>query len=105
MELFALVHPPLLQHPNTVGFLGLAWGSHPFEPAHRFPLVVVEFAEHETLADLQAKIFLPSTVLQNLCLDVALGLDILYRCGIIHGDVKSENILIFSHLERKYTLW
>lgn len=102
MELYALVHPPLLQHPNIVNFLGLAWGSNPFEPTHRLPIVVVEYAEHGTLADLQEKIFLPSTVRQNLCLDVALGLDILHRCGIVHGDVKSENVLIFTHPERQY---
>ena len=40
MELFALVHRPLLQHPNVVD--ELAWGSNPFELAHRLPLVVVE---------------------------------------------------------------
>lgn len=102
MEIFALVHPPLLQHPNIVDFLGLAWGSNPFEPTHRLPIVVVEYAEHGTLADLQERIFLSSTVRQNLCLDVALGLDVLHRCGIVHGDVKSENVLIFSHPERQY---
>lgn len=102
MELFALMHPPLLQHPNIVDFLGLAWGSNPFEPTHRLPVVLVEYAEHGNLADLQEKILLPSTVRQNLCLDVALGLDILHRCGIVHGDVKSENVLIFSHPERQY---
>lgn len=102
MELFALVHPPLLQHPNIVTFLGLAWGSNPFEPTHRLPIVVVEYANHGTLADLQQKVSLPSALCQSLCLDVALGLDILHHCGIVHGDVKSENILIFSHPERQY---
>lgn len=37
-----------------------------------------------------------------MCLDVAHGLDILHSCGIIHGDVKAENVLIFSHPEKKY---
>ncbi|MCJ1470022.1 hypothetical protein MMC07_008667 [Pseudocyphellaria aurata] len=102
MEILALVHPPLLLHPNIVDFIGLAWGSNPFEPTHRLPIVVVEFAHHGTLADLQEKVILPSALRQSLCLDVASGLEILHRCGIVHGDVKSENVLIFSHPERQY---
>lgn len=102
MEFYALIHKPLYEHPNVIDYLGLAWGSNPFEPLHKLPIVVVEYAEHGTLSDLQAKEDLTSSVKRNLCLDVALGLDILHRCGIVHGDVKAENVLIFSHPERKY---
>lgn len=53
MELRALTHPPLLHHPNIVNFLGLAWGSNPFNHLHKLPVLVVEYAEHGTLSDLQ----------------------------------------------------
>jgi serine/threonine protein kinase len=33
---------------------------------------------------------------------VAAGLDTLHACGIVHGDVKNENILIFEHHERGF---
>lgn len=102
MEIYALIHPPLLNHPNIIDILGLAWGGNPYKPAHRLPVIVVEFAEHGTLADLQNGCPLTSKTRKSLCLDVALGLDILHRCGIIHGDVKSENVLICSHAERQY---
>ncbi len=102
MQLFALVYPPLLQHPNIVDYLVLAWGSNPFEPSHRLPVVVVGYADHGTLADLQEKINLSSKLRQSLCLDVGLGLDILHRCGIVHRDVKAENVLVFSNSERQY---
>jgi len=102
MELYALVHRPLLEHPTIVNYVALAWGSNPFEPTHRLPIPVVEYAEHGTLADLQQKDDLPSESRQSLCLDVALGLDILHRCGIVHGDVKAENVLIFHHPEKQY---
>jgi serine/threonine protein kinase len=32
----------------------------------------------------------------SLCLDIALGLSVLHGCGIVHGDLKSENVLIFA---------
>jgi serine/threonine protein kinase len=102
MELYALGHPPLVCHPNIVKLLGLAWGSNPFELTHRLPAIVLEYAEHGSLAALQEKEDLPAQVRLNLCLDVAQGLDILHRCGIIHGDMKGENVLVFSHPQKKY---
>lgn len=102
MELYALGHAPLVNHPNIVNLLGLAWGSNPFEATHRLPVIVLEHAEHGSLAALQEKEDLPTQNRLSLCLDVAHGLDILHRCGIIHGDMKAENVLVFSHPEKKY---
>jgi hypothetical protein len=56
MELYALIHKPLYEHPNVIQYLGLAWGSNPFEPSYRLPVIVVEYAEHGTLSDLQNKV-------------------------------------------------
>lgn len=102
MELFALVHPPLLKHTNIVDFFGLAWGSNYYEPSHRMPVLVVEYAEHGNLAQLQGREDLEPSMRSSLALDVGAGIQVLHRCGIIHGDVKSENVLIFSHQEKKY---
>ncbi|PYH94510.1 kinase-like protein [Aspergillus ellipticus CBS 707.79] len=102
MELYSLMHEPLRQHPNIVELLGLAWGSNYFDPSHRLPVLVVEYADHGNLADLQKKHDLPPATRGRLALDIGEGLEMLHRCGIIHGDVKSENILICSHPEREY---
>lgn len=102
MELYALKHEPLRQHPNIVDLLGLAWGSNYFDSSHRLPVLVVEYADHGSLADLQKRHDLTPSIRGRLALDIGHGLQMLHRCGMIHGDVKSENILIFSHPEREY---
>ncbi|KGO76508.1 hypothetical protein PITC_087870 [Penicillium italicum] len=102
MELYALKHEPLRQHPNIVDLLGLAWGSNYFDSSHRLPVLVVEYADHGSLADLQQRHDLTPSIRRRLALDIGIGLQMLHRCGIIHGDVKSENILIFSHPEKEY---
>ncbi|KAL6233197.1 hypothetical protein BDW75DRAFT_215712 [Aspergillus navahoensis] len=102
MELYCLQHRPLQTHPNIVKLLGLAWGSNSFDPAHRLPVAVVEFADQGNLAQLQESINLSPKTRRRLAIDIGEGLDILHRCGIIHGDVKSENILIFSDSQKEY---
>lgn len=102
MELYCLRHKPLQNHPNIVKLLGLAWGANYFDPSHRLPVAVVEFADRGNLAQLQEAINLGPLARSRLAIDIGEGLDVLHRCGIVHGDVKSENILIFSHPEKEY---
>lgn len=101
-EFFALVHAPLLRHPNIVTLLGLGWGSNPYQPQYTLPTIVLEYADCGTLADLQHAVDLTAKEQLSICADVAAGLDVLHRCDIVHGDVKSENVLIFSHPDKVY---
>jgi len=39
---------------------------------------------------------LPFETKRHVCLDIANGLSALHACGIIHGDVKLDNILMFE---------
>ncbi|KAL8993313.1 MAG: hypothetical protein Q9169_006435, partial [Polycauliona sp. 2 TL-2023] len=103
-EFHALVHPLLFRHANVIDFLGVAWGSNPFSSAHRLPALVVEFAEHGTLAQalsVENNLSLHSKHL--LCLDVARGLSALHGVGLVHGDIKADNILLCSSPERMYS--
>lgn len=101
-EFFALVHPPLIRHPNIVTLLGLGWGSNPYQPQYTLPTIVLEYADCGTLADIQDAVDLTAKERLSICADVAAGLNILHRCGIVHGDVKSENVLIFTHPEKRF---
>ncbi|KAF7948277.1 uncharacterized protein EAE97_003688 [Botrytis byssoidea] len=102
MEIHALMHPPLYEHANIVTLLALGWGTNPFESSYRLPVIVTEYADQGNLADLQAREILTSEVKRTISLDIAHGLQVLHRCGIIHGDMKSENVLIFSHPQKTY---
>ena len=101
-EIHALLYPPLFQHKNIVDILGLAWGSNPFSSSHKLPAIIVEYAQHGTLADLLRKAKLDYQTKHILCLDVARGISVVHQAGLVHGDVKAENVLIFSGEDRKY---
>ncbi|KAJ7633983.1 hypothetical protein B0H17DRAFT_1339674 [Mycena rosella] len=97
LEIRALLHEPIRYHPNIVRLLGLYWGAAPGMRS-TFPVLVLEYADFGTLTQLQASAS-PFTfgVKKKLCLDVAKGLAILHACDIVHGDLKHENVLIFTN--------
>ncbi|KAF5639668.1 death-associated kinase 1 [Fusarium sp. NRRL 52700] len=102
MELYLSTHRPILQHPNLVNFLGLAWGANPFNSSQKLPVLMVEFAEYGSLSQLQQREYLDIETRRKLCLDVCKGLHMLHSCGIVHGDIKAENVLIFADAEHNY---
>ena len=105
MELYLSAHRPILQHPNLVDFVGLAWGTNPFNSLQKLPVLIVEFAECESLSQLQQREYVGIETrrrLCRLCLDICEGLHMLHSCGIVHGDMKAENVLIFPDDEHKY---
>ncbi|RYO93293.1 hypothetical protein DL764_008012 [Monosporascus ibericus] len=95
-EIRILSHRPLRDHPNIIKILGVHWD---FESAK--PLVLLERASTD-LADFQSRQddsmhrSLPFTTKKSVALDVACGLSALHKCGIVHGDVKPQNVLIFN---------
>ena len=95
-ELHALTYPSLFRHPNIISLLALAWGTNEYNPQHRLPALIVEYADRGTLADLLATQPPTSDLKVALCFDIASGLQAIHRAGLIHGDVKTESILICS---------
>lgn len=99
-EFHALLHPPFLKHENIIDFLGLAWGSNHADPLHQLPVLVVEYGDLGTLADVQQRQTLAPSLKVDLCLGIARGLETLHLHGIVHGDVKPENIIMCSQREK-----
>lgn len=103
LELRALSHPPLRQHKNIVNLIAIGWMTDDSNSMLRLPYLVLEYADQGTFHDLQKR--LPSLafgIRKRLCLDIAEGLKILHTCGVVHGDVKAENILVFTHPHYEY---
>ncbi|KAL1792232.1 hypothetical protein ACET3X_009983 [Alternaria dauci] len=98
-EIRALLHEPIRYHPNLIRLLGIQWGLSPITES-TYPVLIMEYASHGTFAALQASSEpLPFTVKQKLCYDVGRGLSALHACGIVHGDMKHENVLIIPAKE------
>ena len=81
---------------NVLRLIGVGWEPSPIHGDSRlWPVLVMELAEHGSLADVQRKAgALSYGTKRKFCLDVAHGLDAIHSAGLIHGDVKSENVLI-----------
>ncbi|KAK7450114.1 hypothetical protein VKT23_012996 [Stygiomarasmius scandens] len=97
LEARAFLHEPIRYHPNIVRFLAISWG--PTRGSHSpFPAFMLELSELGTLAQLQTnQDQLSFLVKKQLCWDVSKGLSILHACGIIHGDLKHDDVLIYPN--------
>lgn len=108
-ELRILAHSPLRSHKNIVELLGIAWvrdtsALMSFEESNiaYWPVLLLEYSSLGSLSDAWETFAkdekkLDSASKCSLCLDVARGLKALHDCDIVHGDLKCENILLFSH--------
>lgn len=95
-ELRVLSHPPIRDHPNIIDLLGLAWEKTVDWTGHCWPIVVLEYAGCGNMIDFFAlkEIHADWMTKLHLSQDIVEGLAALHQAGIIHGDLKGENILI-----------
>jgi serine/threonine protein kinase len=101
-EIRVLLHPRLRRCENIISLFGLDFQEDYDDYTVAWPVLLMEYAEHGTLATLQEDINIDTELARILLLDVAQGIKALHECNIIHGDVKSENVLICRHAQRKY---
>ncbi|ERF74033.1 hypothetical protein EPUS_03848 [Endocarpon pusillum Z07020] len=97
-EISIMHHQPLAQHPHILQLLGYGWK---LEGSSLLPYIVVEYGIGGDLRSyLQSH---PQSSLKSKithCGDVACGLMALHQCGIVHGDLKLNNVIIFESWDR-----
>lgn len=102
-ELQVLTHTPLHSHPNIASIIGYL--PHIDRGSSLGLSIVAELAGHGTLREYLARPLThgesPHSLMAKLSLlhDVASGLEALHACGIVQGDVKTENVLVFAARE------
>lgn len=95
LEIQVMRHPPLEAHPNLPSVFGYGWTT--FNNSI-LPFIVVEYAGLGTFREyIKWKGLQPERHLRDIEVllgDVVSGLSALHSCGIVHGDVKLDNVLI-----------
>lgn len=103
-----LNHHSLARHPSIVPLLGIAWRTIRSERRKVAPVMILEAAEHGSLANFNGDTLSSLTpserlpIILQICKGVASGLSALHHSGIVHGDMKSDNVLIFNHPNSTY---
>jgi serine/threonine protein kinase len=97
-ELRILTHPPLQKHDNIISIFGVGWENDVLDEQYMWPVLVMEYGNR---GNLRQYLQTPSEPIAfsdkiSLCRDVARGLDALHECGIVHGDLKCSNVLVFA---------
>ena len=101
-EVCIMHHEPLANHPAILDLLGYGWQVSGGVP---LPYIVVEYGDSGSFRSwLRSKPHGGLTWLRSkltLAGDVAAGLMALHQCGIVHGDLKLDNIIVFEgYLDR-----
>ncbi|KAK8119665.1 ankyrin repeat protein [Apiospora kogelbergensis] len=99
-EVRALCHAKVREHQNIVKLKAWAFDYTMETPETLIPVLFMEeakctllkFLQHPHEFDIDR---LDYHIRYSLCLDIASGLRRLFECGIVHGDLKPDNILMF----------
>ncbi|KAI2630638.1 kinase-like protein [Hypoxylon sp. NC1633] len=99
LEIRIMRHAPLRSHPNILTVFGYGWNMRASQIA---PYLLVQYAPYGTLRQYlrHFKSEISITHKEILLGDIAAATSALHLCGIIHGDIKLDNVLVFHSWDR-----
>jgi serine/threonine protein kinase len=98
LELQIMHHQPLRNHPNILSLCGYGWNT---QKQSILPYILVEYSPFGTLREYVREQKGLSMLFKEIFMaDVASGLNSLHNTGIVHGDVKLDNVLVFQSWDR-----
>jgi serine/threonine protein kinase len=97
LELRILTHPPFRDHQNIVNIIQVGWEGDALDVSKKWPVLVMEYADRGTLVDyFDENVSADFPTKLSLCANVTSGLQALHGCHVVHGDLKLENVLVFT---------
>ncbi|KAL1858320.1 hypothetical protein Daus18300_009938 [Diaporthe australafricana] len=96
LEVQVLLHLNSLRHRNIVRLLAYGWEDGPL------PYLVLEYADCGFLNDFLQANKQPWEEKERVAIGIASALELLHACEVVHGDIKLENILVFSNRKRGF---
>ena len=97
-DLEVMHHPPLANHANILRLLGYGWN---LSEDSTLPFLVTEYADRGTLREFLRNKYIDVTSRLKFCGNIASGLHAMHKCGVSHGDLKLENVLVFREAHPK----
>lgn len=97
LEVMALHHDRLRGHPNIVELVGWGFDSSNW---HAPPVLILELADGDLGTALRDGHISGEEQRVELLSGIANGLDAIHAVGLVHGDLKPENVLVFRHRDK-----
>lgn len=103
-EIRILGHSHIHENPNIINVIGLDWGP-PFSEGQSWPLLLLEYANCGTLENFFTLDDLNYTweIKTSITYDITNGLEALDDAGVLHGDLKLSNVLVFRTGPNSFT--